>query len=55
MPLGDGLVPRGDGAVDAVDFTYTTISRPFERPQTGKICVKVINHFGDEVQKVFAV
>ncbi len=31
----------------------STISRPFPRPDTGIICVKVINHFGDEVQKVF--
>ncbi|MCZ2113384.1 MAG: site-specific DNA-methyltransferase, partial [Anaerolineae bacterium] len=34
---------------------YTTRSRPFERPASGKIAVKVINHFGDEVMKVFAV
>ena len=34
---------------------HTTRSRPFARPKSGKICVKVINHFGDEVQKVFRV
>jgi adenine-specific DNA-methyltransferase len=33
----------------------STISKPFPRPKDGKICVKVINHFGDEVQKVFVV
>lgn len=33
----------------------STVSRPFPRPTSGRICVKVINHFGDEVQKVFAV
>jgi adenine-specific DNA-methyltransferase len=33
----------------------STISRPFPRPERGLICVKVINHFGDEVQKVFRV
>jgi len=33
----------------------STISRPFSRPEHGRICVKVINHFGDEVQKVFQV
>ncbi|RUW98239.1 site-specific DNA-methyltransferase, partial [Mesorhizobium sp. M8A.F.Ca.ET.059.01.1.1] len=33
----------------------STISRPFARPASGRICVKVINHFGDEVQKVFVV
>jgi adenine-specific DNA-methyltransferase len=32
-----------------------TISRSFEKPKSGRICVKVINHFGDEVQKVFEV
>lgn len=30
-------------------------SRPFEKPQSGRIAVKVINHFGDEVMKVFKV
>jgi adenine-specific DNA-methyltransferase len=33
----------------------STVSRPFPRPVHGRICVKVINHFGDEVQKVFQV
>jgi adenine-specific DNA-methyltransferase len=32
---------------------YSTISRPFAPPETGKIAVKVINHYGDEVLKVF--
>jgi adenine-specific DNA-methyltransferase len=34
---------------------YSTTSRPFARPQTGRIAVKVINHYGDEVLKVFEV
>jgi adenine-specific DNA-methyltransferase len=34
---------------------YATVSRPFPRPQTGKIAIKVINHYGDEVLKVFEV
>ena len=34
---------------------HTTLSHPFPRPENGRICVKVINHFGDEVQKVFSV
>lgn len=34
---------------------YRTESRPFPRPETGKIAVKVINDYGDEVVKVFAV
>ena len=30
-------------------------SRPFARPKSGRIAVKVINHLGDEVMKVFRV
>ena len=26
---------------------------PFEKPKSGRIAVKVINHLGDEVMKVF--
>jgi hypothetical protein len=29
-----------------------TVSRPFPRPATSKVAVKVINHYGDEVMKV---
>jgi adenine-specific DNA-methyltransferase len=31
------------------------ISRAFDKPSTGRIAVKVINHLGDEVMKVFKV
>jgi len=31
------------------------LSRPFEKPKSGRIAVKVINHLGDEVMKVFRV
>jgi adenine-specific DNA-methyltransferase len=34
---------------------YRKRSRPFVRPETGKIAVKVINHYGDEVLKVVEV
>jgi adenine-specific DNA-methyltransferase len=34
---------------------YATQSRPFDRPETGKIAVKVIDHYGDEVLRVFGV
>ena len=34
---------------------YATVSRPFDPPSTGKIAVKVINHYGDEVLKVYSV
>ncbi|WP_258547365.1 site-specific DNA-methyltransferase [Thalassospira xiamenensis] len=40
---------------DAWATLYRDISRPFLRPDTGRFAVKVINHFGDEVMKVFAV
>ena len=32
---------------------YSTTGRPFDPPTTGKIAIKVINHYGDEVLKVF--
>ena len=31
------------------------VSRPFARPSTGRIAVKVINHLGDEAMKVYRV
>jgi adenine-specific DNA-methyltransferase len=34
---------------------YRTESRPFPPPETGKIAVKVINHYGDEVMMVYEV
>jgi adenine-specific DNA-methyltransferase len=33
---------------------YRTESRLFAKPESGKIAVKVINDYGDEVMKVFA-
>ncbi len=30
-------------------------SRPFDKPSSGRIAVKVINHLGDEVMKIFRV
>lgn len=30
-----------------------TVSRPFDAPKNKKVAVKVINHYGDEVMKVF--
>jgi adenine-specific DNA-methyltransferase len=40
---------------DAWATLYRTESRPFPRPSTGKIAVKVINDYGDEVLQVFEV
>jgi adenine-specific DNA-methyltransferase len=40
---------------DAWLSIYGTKNRPFVIPTTKKIAVKVINHYGDEVLKVFEV
>ena len=40
---------------DAWASLHSDTSRPFTRPQSGRIAVKVINHLGDEVMKVFRV
>jgi len=40
---------------EAWSTLYRTVSRPFPKPTTGKIAVKVINHYGDEVMKVYEV
>ena len=40
---------------EAWDTLNSDTSRPFDRPKSGRIAVKVINHLGDEVMKVFRV
>jgi adenine-specific DNA-methyltransferase len=40
---------------DAWGTLHSDTSRPFETPKSGRIAVKVINHLGDEVMKVFKV
>ena len=40
---------------DAWATLNSDTSRPFPRPESGRIAVKVINHLGDEVMKVFRV
>ncbi len=40
---------------EAWESLYSDTSRPFDKPQSGRIAVKVINHLGDEVMKVFSV
>jgi adenine-specific DNA-methyltransferase len=47
------LKPEIDEEARAILRTDT--SRPFEKPKSGRIAVKVINHLGDEVMKVFRV
>ena len=46
---------RADIDEAAWSSLYSTVSRPFDKPKTGKIAIKVINHYGDEVLKVFEV
>jgi adenine-specific DNA-methyltransferase len=44
---------RADIDEAAWSSLYSTVSRPFDKPESGKIALKVINHYGDEVLKVF--
>jgi adenine-specific DNA-methyltransferase len=46
---------KADIDPDAWSTLYGTKSRPFAKPTTGKIAVKVINHHGDEVLQVYEV
>ena len=40
---------------EAWETLHSDTSRPFDKPKKGRIAVKVINHLGDEVMKVFKV
>jgi adenine-specific DNA-methyltransferase len=40
---------------EAWESLHSAVSRPFPKPSTGRIAVKIINHLGDEVMKVFPV
>ncbi len=40
---------------DAWATLNSDTSRPFDKPKSGRVAVKVINHLGDEVMKVFRV
>ncbi|MDE0529314.1 MAG: DNA methyltransferase [Truepera sp.] len=40
---------------EAWETLRSDTSRPFDKPTSGRIAVKVINHLGDEVMKVFRV
>jgi len=46
---------RADIDPDAWASLYSTVSRPFAKPASGKIAVKVINHYGDEILQVYPV
>jgi adenine-specific DNA-methyltransferase len=51
----ESLANPSDIDEEAWSSMYSTVSRPFVKPETGKIAVKVINDFGDEVLQVFSV
>ncbi len=40
---------------EAWSTLYRNVSRPFDKPKNGRIAIKVINHFGDEVMRVMSV
>lgn len=44
---------RADIDPEAWESLYSTVSRPFPRPEHGAVAVKVIDDYGDEVTKVF--
>lgn len=46
---------KADINEDAWATLYTTRSQSFQPPDTGKIAIKVINHYGDEVLQVYDV
>ncbi|SLM18448.1 DNA methylase N-4/N-6 domain-containing protein [uncultured spirochete] len=46
---------RAEVNEDAWSTLRSDTSRPFAKPASGRIAVKVINHLGDEVMKVFRV
>ncbi len=46
---------KADIDAEAWQSLYRTRSRPFAVPETGRIAVKVINHYGDEVLKTYDV
>jgi adenine-specific DNA-methyltransferase len=40
---------------EAWETLHSDTSRPFDKPQSGRIAVKVINHLGDEAMKVYSI
>ena len=46
---------KADINAEAWESLHRDTSRAFDKPTSGRIAVKVINHLGDEVMKVFRV
>ena len=53
-PVSDVVIPAEINQ-EAWESLHSDTSRPFDKPKSGRIAVKVINHLGDEVMKVFSV
>lgn len=51
--LGKAL--KGQIDDEALATLFTTKSRPFPKPESGRIAVKVVNYYGDEVLKAIEV
>ncbi|MGZ0203312.1 site-specific DNA-methyltransferase [Streptomyces sp. RM1] len=51
--LGKAL--KGQIDEEALATLFTTKSRPFPKPESGRIAVKVVNYYGDEVLKAIEV
>ena len=49
------LDESGQPTQRVIESLHSDTSRPFDKPSSGRIAVKVINHLGDEVMKVFRV
>jgi adenine-specific DNA-methyltransferase len=46
---------KADINAEAWETLNSAVSRPFPKPKGQRIAVKVINHLGDEVMKVFKI
>ncbi|GHE63300.1 site-specific DNA-methyltransferase [Streptomyces griseoaurantiacus] len=46
---------RGQIDDEALSTLFTTKSRPFPKPESGRIAVKVVNYYGDEVLKAIDI
>ncbi|MDG9715853.1 site-specific DNA-methyltransferase [Streptomyces sp. DH24] len=51
--LGKAL--KGQIDDEALSTLFTTKSRPFPKPESGRIAVKVVNYYGDEVLKAIDI
>ena len=47
--------PKAEVEEEAWASLNSDVSKPFPKPESGRIAVKVINHLGDEAMKVIRV